>query len=117
MLEIVLRRSEYTNGMIFYNPVMDSFCTSADYLIDKNRHVGKVFPFLRYDEGPTMSVLFGKNDTPTKFNFGDCVFMQDNQTYGILEGTVTMPPTTQNKYYTITLGNDFSVHNVAPSDL
>ena len=43
--------------------------------------------------------------------------MQDNQTYDILERTVTMSPTTQNKYYTITLVNDSSVHNVAPSDL
>ena len=43
--------------------------------------------------------------------------MQDNQTYDILEGTVTMPPTTQNKYYIITLVDDSSVHNVAPSDL
>ena len=41
-----------------------------------------------------MSVLSGKDDTPTKCNIGDCVFMQDNQTYDILEGTVTIPPTT-----------------------
>ena len=27
MLGIALRRSEYTNDMIFYNPIMDSFCT------------------------------------------------------------------------------------------
>ena len=55
MLGIALGRSEYTNGMIFYNPIMDSFCTSADYLIDKNRLVGEVFPSLRYDGGLTMS--------------------------------------------------------------
>ena len=47
MLGITLGRSEYTNGMVFYNPIMDSFCTSADYLINKNCHVGKVFPSLR----------------------------------------------------------------------
>ena len=46
MLGIALGRSEYTNGMVFYNPIMDSFCTSADYLIDKNRLVGKNFPSL-----------------------------------------------------------------------
>ena len=39
---------------------MDSFCTSADYLIDKNRHVGEVFPSLQYDGGLTMSVLSGR---------------------------------------------------------
>ena len=117
MLGIALGRSEYTNGMIFYNPIMDSFCTSADYLIDKNRHVGEVFPSLRYDGGLTISILSGKDDTPTKFSIGERVFMQDNKTYDILEGTVTMPPTTQNKYYTVTLVDDSSVHDVAPSDL
>ena len=103
--------------MIFYNPIMDSFCTFADYLIDKNRHVGEVSLSLRYDGGLTMSVLSGKDDTPTKFSIGDRFFMQDNKTYDILEGTVTMSPTTQNKYYTITLINNYSVHNVAPSNL
>ena len=44
-------------------------------------------------------------------------FMQENQTYDILEGTVTIPPTTQNKYYTVTLVDDSFVHDVAPSDL
>ena len=64
-----------------------------------------------------MSVLSGKDDTPTKFRIGNRVFMQDNKAYDILEGTVTMPPTIQNKYYTITLVDDSSVHNVASSDL
>ena len=43
--------------------------------------------------------------------------MQDNQTYDVFEGTVTIPTTTQNKYYTIMLIDDSSVHNVAPSNL
>ena len=64
-----------------------------------------------------MSVLSRKDDTPTKFSIGDRVFMQDNKTYNILEGTVTMPPTTQNKYSTITLVDDSSIHNMAPSDV
>ena len=57
MLGIALGRSEYTNGMVFYNPLMDSFCTSADYLVDKNRHVGEVFPSLRYERELTTFVL------------------------------------------------------------
>ena len=51
MLGIALGRSEYTNGMVFYNSIMDSFGISIDYLIDKNSHVGEVFPSLHYDEG------------------------------------------------------------------
>ena len=42
LIGIALGRSEFTNGMIFYNSTLDGFCTSADYLIDKNRHVGEV---------------------------------------------------------------------------
>ena len=81
---------------------MNSFCISADYLIDKNWHVGEVFLSLPYDGG---------------FSIGDRVFVQDNQMYDILKGTVTMPPTTYNKYHTITLVNDSSIHNVVPSNL
>ena len=44
MLGIALGCSEYTNRMVFYNPVLDSFSTSADYLLDKNRNVGDMFP-------------------------------------------------------------------------
>ena len=51
LLGIALGRSEFTNGMIFYNPIPDSFCTSADFLIDKNRHIGEAFPSIRYDGG------------------------------------------------------------------
>ena len=57
MLGIALGRSEYTNGMVFYNPLMDSFCTSANYLVDKNRHVGEVFPSLRYDDRAKSRVM------------------------------------------------------------
>ena len=64
-----------------------------------------------------MSLLSGKDDTPTKFSIGERVFMQDKKMYDILEGTVTMPPTTQNKYYTVTLVDDSLVHVVLPSDL
>ena len=74
-------------------------------LLKKICLVGEVFS-LQYDGGLTMSVLSTKGDTPTKFSIGERVFMQDNKTYDILEGTVTMPPTTLNKYYTITLVDD-----------
>ena len=36
LLGSTLGRSEFTNGMTFYNPILESFCTSVDYLIDKN---------------------------------------------------------------------------------
>ena len=43
MLDIALGQSEYTNRIVFYNPVLDSFSTSADYLLDKGRNIGDVF--------------------------------------------------------------------------
>ena len=64
-----------------------------------------------------MFVLSGRDDTLTKFYIGDCVFVQDNKTYNILEGTATISLTTLNKHYTVTLVDDSLVHNVNPSDL
>ena len=64
-----------------------------------------------------MSVLSGKDDTPTKFSICERAFMQDNKMYDILEGTLTMPPTKQTKYYTVTLVDDSLVHDVAPFNL
>ena len=36
MLGIALDQSEYINGMIFYNPVLDSMSVFVDSLLDKN---------------------------------------------------------------------------------
>ena len=43
MLGIALGCSKYPNGMIFYNPVLDSMSVSADFLLDKNPHIGELF--------------------------------------------------------------------------
>ena len=51
MLGIALSCSKYTNSTIFYNPVLDSMSVSADFLLDKNCHIGEVFDCLRYDGG------------------------------------------------------------------
>ena len=117
MLGIALGCSEFTNSMVFYNPILDSFCTSANYLNDKNYYIGEVFPSLRHDGGLTTSVLSDKADAPTKFSIGDWVFVQDNTTYDILEGTVIIPPTTKSKHCTITLFHDSLIHDVEPSDV
>ena len=51
MLGIALGHSEFTNGMIFYNPTLDSFNVSADYKLDKQKQLGEVFPSIKYNEG------------------------------------------------------------------
>ena len=49
LLGIAVGQSEYTNRMVFYNPELDSFCTSADYILDKRRLIGEVFLSISYD--------------------------------------------------------------------
>ena len=38
-------------------------------------------------------------------------------TYDIMEATVTMPPTTKSKYYTVMLIDDLTFHNVGPCNI
>ena len=89
----------------------------TDYLVDKDRHVGEVFPSLQYDGGLITSVLSEKTDAPTKFNISEKVFVQDSETYDILEGNVIMPPTTKCKFYTIELLDESLIHDVPPSNV
>ena len=103
MMGIALGRSEYTNGMVFYNPELDSFCTSADYILDKRRLVGEMFPSIRYDGGLTTSVLSNKNDGPPTYDIGESVFIQCQSTYDIIPATIKMPPTSQSRQYTVIL--------------
>ena len=116
LLGIALGRSEFTNGMIFYNQTLDSFCTSADYLIDKNRHIGNVFPSIRYDGGLVTSVISNGNDGPSKFDIDESVFVQCQDTFDIFPATITMPPTSQTKCYTVEL-DDGTNMDVLPKDI
>ena len=110
--------------MIFYNPIMDSFCTSADYILDKNRLVGEVFPNLSYDGGLMTSVI-STSSGPTKFDINEKIYIQCQDTYDILEATVMTPPTSKSNYYTVKLDNDkcldvkqdhmFTEHNIPAS--
>ena len=108
MLDIALGRSKYTNGMIFYNFVLDSMSVSTDFLLDKNPHIGEVFCCLRYDGGLIMSVLSDGNSTPTKFNAGNAAFIQCQETFDIIDITVTMVPTSKTKKYTVQLQNKYT---------
>ena len=124
LLGIALGRSEFTNGMVFYNPTMDSFCTSADYILDKRRLVGEVFPNLQYDGGLTTSVI-SNSSSPTKFDIHEKVYIQCQESYDILEATVVTPPTSKSNYYTVKLDDSsnldvqqehmFTEHNIPAS--
>ena len=45
------------------------------------------------------------------------MFVQDKETYDSLERTMTIPPTTKSKFYTIELSDDFSIHDVPPENV
>ena len=111
MLGIALGRSEYTNGMIFYNPELDSFSTSADYVLDKKRSIGEVFPSIRYDGGLITSVISNKKDGPPRFTIGESIFVQCQDTFDIIPGRIKTPPTTATQQYTVTLedGTDIDI--------
>lgn len=57
LLGIALGRSEFTNGMVFYNPTLDSFSVSVDFILDRSRTLSDVFPSVIYDGGLTTSVM------------------------------------------------------------
>ena len=100
---IALGYSEFTNHMVFCNSTRDSFCTSADYLIDKNCHIWNVFPSIRYDGRLVTLVILNENDGPSKFDIDKSVFVHCQDTFDIFPATITIPPTSQTKCYTIKL--------------
>ena len=96
--------------MIFYNPTLDSFSTSADYYLDRQRTVAEEFPSLRYDGGLTTSVWSSNRvDAPSKYVTGDSVFVYDDDC-NISAGTIITPPTSRSPWYSIQL-EDKSVIN------
>ena len=109
MLGIAVGRSEHTNGMIFYNPTLDSFSTSADYYLDRNRLIGEEFPSLLYDGGLTTSVWSSnRRDVPSKYDVGETVYILDD-TQNVQSGTITMPPTSVSQNYSIALESGITI--------
>ena len=46
---IALGRSDYTNGMMFWDPTTSRFPVSADYKLDPDRQLSDPFPEIHYD--------------------------------------------------------------------
>ena len=86
-----------------------SFSTSADYVLDKKRSIGEVFPSIRYDGGLITSVILNKKDGLTRFNIGESVFIQCQKTYDVIPGRIKTPPTTATDQYTVTLENGTNI--------
>ena len=71
--------------MITYNSILDNFSVSADYVIDKNCHIGEVFDNIQYDGELTMLGLLDSGNGLTKFNTGDLTFIQYQEIFNILD--------------------------------
>jgi hypothetical protein len=56
---MVVGRSNYTNGMMFWDPTTSRFTVSAGYSLDPDRILANFFPELNYDGGFTPSLLSG----------------------------------------------------------
>ena len=116
MLGIALGRSEFTNGMIFYNPTLDSFCTSADYRLDPHQSVIQHFPNIVYDGGLSTSVLSNQNKCPSKYNLNDTIYVKTVDSDNIDKGVIVTPPTAQTPLYLILLENGTTI-NAAETEM
>ena len=110
LLGIALGRSEFTNGMIFYNPTLDSFCTSADYRLDPHASIAENFPSVLYDGGLSTSVLSSRDKSPSKFGIGDAVYVRLEDEGDVVTGVVETPPTAISKFYTVKIEDGTLVH-------
>jgi hypothetical protein len=82
---------------VFYNPTLQKFSTSADYLLDSNKSIGSAFPSLHYDGGLHIRLYSNpKEDTLEPYPIGSPVFAQLSTTADgdemIAPGTVVWIP-------------------------
>lgn len=73
MLGTALGQSKFANGMMFYDPGMDSFCVSADCVLDTKREQGGALPSIQHDGGFFAKFKSHESDGPTEFDAGDSV--------------------------------------------
>ena len=117
-LGISLGCSQFTNGMIFYNPKMDNFCVSADYLLDSEQKIGNVFPSMQYNEEFFAKFVSQEDDnSPPTYEIGDSVYVQCQNLYDIYEEKVLMPPTNLTKMYMIQLEDSDKPIDVDPKHM
>jgi hypothetical protein len=98
---IALGRSDVSNALVFYNPTLQKFSTSADYLLDSNKSICLAFPSLHYDGGLHIRLYSDpKEDTLEPYPIGSPVFAQLSTTADgdkmIAPGTVVQIPCDSN---------------------
>lgn len=117
---IALGHSNYSNAMLFYDPMTKMFITLADYKLDSKRKLPDVYPHLKYD-GVFVSKKLSDNQTPKEpFPPGAHVFAQVGDEF--YNGVVFAVPTHSTPWYQVCPlvgGNVFAVdllHLYGPDD-
>jgi hypothetical protein len=113
---IALGRSDYTNGMMFWDPTTSRFSASADFHLDPDRGLGDLFPGIHYDGGMSPSVVSGDTAPWEPFPPGCPAFTTVND--DIYEGNVVLVPTPQCPWYSILpIGGSAEPFNIPPCNV
>jgi hypothetical protein len=112
---IALGRSDYTNGIMFWDPTTSRFSVSADYRLDSARALEDPFPELKYDGCFHGSLLSGTEPPKEPFPPGAKAFaLVDGEVY---EGIIVDIPLGPQTWYRFLPEGSPDPINIAPCDL
>ena len=104
---IVVGRSDYTNGLIFYNPLSKTFGVSADYTLDPHKSLRTLFPRVVYDGGfDPVSLHSRSKGTADPYPVGTTVYAYLEGDGITVTGDVVAVPTKRQPYYRVQLPDD-----------
>ena len=109
---IAVGRSDFCNGLVFYNPDLHTFSVSSDYTLDVDRGVSDAFPSLVYDGGLQLSLL-DHTESKVLHPPGSSVYWCPVGATDRQSGVVLQVPTSQTPSYSIRTDDQTTVE-VAP---
>ena len=116
---IAVGKSDYTDGLTFYNPATNDTIESSDYRLDPSRPAGCVFTFP--EEHPPQFYRHNANsttDSPPEYDLGQLVRVVDNgdEHFG-KEAHILAIPFQPNDPYTLQLVNDNVIHQYTANQI
>ena len=112
---IALGQSDYSNAIMFWDPISSQFCVLSDYKLDINWSLLDAFPDLKYNGSFSLGELSGTTSPKEPFPPGSAVFaIIQNEFYS---GTVVAVPTLESLWYTIQLDTTSETFTANPMDL
>ena len=98
---IAMGRSDFCNGLIFYNPDLRAFSVSSDYSLDCDRSVQDAFPSQVYDGGLQLSLWARDHESKSIYPPGTPIFWRPPGTTDRCQGVVLQVPTSRTPTYKI----------------